>query len=200
MKLSIVKDYRSAWGIATGASEATAACIVYRCERLAKATVCGATVNLCPTHNHKHPAHRDMTRFSYLWFSVRKFWSLFVFCGNWNLELFAIAAWHFDSRHSFYDWHSLWHANVRKFTKKSDKEKSKMLGLFLSGKMVVGVSLPKHDKIRGLCFWGIGWAVAEQRFPLSVFLAQLLPYFRQPLRSLGSLFTFSRRYHRGRPK
>jgi len=29
---------------------------------------------------------------------------------------------------------------------------------------------------------------AEQRFPLSVFLAQPLPYFRQTLRSLGSAF------------
>ena len=35
---------------------------------------------------------------------------------------------------------------------------------------------------------------AEQRFPLSVFLAQPLPYFRQPMRSLGS--AFSRRCHR----
>jgi len=30
--------------------------------------------------------------------------------------------------------------------------------------------------------------LAEQRFPLSMFLAQPLPYFRQQLRSLGSLF------------
>ena len=35
--------------------------------------------------------------------------------------------------------------------------------------------------------------IAEQRFPLSVFLVEALPYFRQPLRSLGSLF--SRRCH-----
>ena len=39
---------------------------------------------------------------------------------------------------------------------------------------------------------------AEQRFPLSVFLAQPLPYFCQPLRGLGSLF--SRRYHRCRSR
>jgi len=40
---------------------------------------------------------------------------------------------------------------------------------------------------------------AEQRFPLSVFFfAQPLPYFRQPLRSLSSLF--SRRCHRCRSR
>ena len=39
---------------------------------------------------------------------------------------------------------------------------------------------------------------AEQRFPLSVFLAQSLPYFRQPLLSLGS--PFNRRCHRWRSR
>jgi len=39
---------------------------------------------------------------------------------------------------------------------------------------------------------------AEQQFPLSVFLAQPLPYFRQLLRSLGGLF--SSRYHRCRSR
>jgi len=39
---------------------------------------------------------------------------------------------------------------------------------------------------------------AEQQFPLSVFLAQPLPYFRQPLRSIGS--AFSRRCHRCRSR
>jgi len=40
--------------------------------------------------------------------------------------------------------------------------------------------------------------IAEQQFPLSVFLVEALPYFRQRLRSLGSLF--SRHCHRCRSR